>query len=1361
LFELSSHPAFLTISEIEPTALQPGYALNLNTAASSPLPDGRYYWRVRALNSAGVGPWSTPREIRIDRTPPPPVTLIQPASASTVVNNARPTFSWLAAPGAVRYRLMVSYLPDLSIPVPGYEDRIVVGLSFTGSGLLGHPQYTAPLQGDFFWAVYPIDAAGNVGTGTIRDSRVDLRRVPAADALLLSSPAGMLPRLEWVPVVGATTYHLELANNIFFDQPHVHTISTNVYTLNRFDVAALYPGMGDTLTPGAVVFWRVTLPGHGQGYMASRAFFVVSGPLSAPQITAPRDGQLFNTAPSFELASPLLSLNSNRIDVEIQVSTKSHFPPQETLITPALFNDNPVFLLQELPPSPGTVYFWRARFLYQTPSIEMASPFTAVRRFTYDTHPPTFAPMPSLRLNQVRPTIAFPSAAGAVGYTVIHQRDGSVISPTLMPAPRFVPTRDLQIGENLLTVRAHDAAGNAAEAPLTVWVDIAQAPLASAAVPNPVTFRWVAQAGYTQYALDVAADPAFEDILPVSGQTAGTSRTLTLDPGLYYWRVYPVGAPLSALVPSRALYVSATPLSRGALVHIAGDNILNIVERAAGSVSVVCSGVAAAHASLLHANPYQIELAADGGFRQNVVRVPTTCDGQPHDVLPAEQLVSRPFVRLITVYRDGTELISSAQRVTIDLAPPSAPTQLSPTGLAHTTLPTLRWAASADARRVNGYRVEFFAVGQETPLRAVYTSAPELATSRLPVGTFAPLPQTAYEWRVTAIDTAGNESHSTRAALRLHLGRSPASDAYLTTAAPVFSFYLQSGYSGTYQLIIAHDSALSDWHSQYTITCVLSRPTCDFQLPIGSALSPAASYYWAVFPSSAVTSEMAAASTPLHFYVLSEADQITPPQPVGADNDPDQLLNAAQISDGITFAWQPPAGLITVQVVGYELQVSPSVHFQPIAAAHTSADDSPHITLSRALPDGRYYWRVRALLNRGGHTPYSTAAVFAVDQTPPAAPAVTSPPVQTSVRPRLSWRGVIGAVSYEGTINGVTFTTSAYDYTLAVPQGQHTLTLRAVDAAGNASSNTVTPLTVNIAQLPRHRTLLQRAGAALPMEFMWSAAGGYTGSYTLYLDADGDFSTIDTVEGLSLEPITTTANRLYVSHLPEGIYYWWVGVGGETLPSGLTPFTFANTRQGLPPVMLSPATGDDRINAVEYDNAVLVWQPPTSANWRPLHFTLEVSNSSSFGRILRSHVTTQNEAPVPALRLADGVYYWRVRATYADGFERYSTARLLTIDRVGPTSAPTLINPAAHWVFNRTLPTFSWSSPPTSAYYRLDILTEDGSSLVRSFVTAAPSLAMPSAAPLPSGTYLWRVQAYDAAGNPSPISALRRVRILQ
>lgn len=1361
-FELSSHPNFLTISEIEPLDLQPGTGLNLNTIVPGGLPDGRYYWRVRAINSGGSSPWSAPRTIQIDRVPPSAVMLQQPAVAPALSQNPRPTFSWSPATGAVRYRLMVSYLPDLSVPVTGYENRIITGLSFTGSGALNHAQYVAPLQGQFFWAVYPIDAADNVGSAEIRDSHIDLRRSPAPDALLQTTPNGFLPRLEWAAVVGATTYQLDLATDPFFTHPRTHTLAANAYTLSRFDAAALYPSMGDVLRPGAVIFWRVRLPDQPNGYLAARAFFITDQPLGAPHIAAPVNGVHLNDAPEFFLNSPLLSLASARIDAEIQVSASSSFPPHATLITIAQFDGNPIPLGHALPPSPSTTYFWRARFLYQTASREIASPFSAPRRFIIDTQPPTFAPLPTVRAQHLRPTLSFPAAAGAVSYTVIQLRDGTptIISPTPLTAPRFTPTADLMIGENTLTVRATDAAGNSAEATMTVWVDIAQSPAASAAVGSSVTLRWVTQPNHTQYTVEIASDPTFTNLLPSSATVNSSAHTVALDAGVVYWRVYPSNAVRSENVPSRALYVSASPLSRAMLGSIAGDNALNVAEHAAGDVLVGCQGVLPEHLAMLHSTPYQLEIAADAAFSREVLRLPAVCDGSAYAQLPANALASRPFVRVVTMYEDGLTLVSPSRRVTVDLTPPAVPILLQPTadGRITTPLPTLRWQPSAGVRPRDGYQIEFFDPGQAMPFRILHTSAPELVASRLPASTFAPLPQAPVEWRVVALDTVGNESASPRRAFTVHLGVSPAHHAYLTTTLPEFTFERHPSHTGTYQLIIAADATFTTLHSQHVVACP-SAP-CRFSLPTGAALARESDYYWIALPGTPPF-DPSSAGVPAHIYVLAEADTLTAPSLALIEGDADGLLNAAQAGDGLTFAWGAPTGLSTVQVVGYELHVSRSITFTPLTALHTTPDATTTATLSAPWPDGKYFWRVRALLDRGGCSPFSPIGIFTLDQTPPALPMISAPlsSILTTTHPRFTWRSSAGAATYEGTINGVPFTTTATEYIAALSQGQVTLTLRAVDQAGNLSAPRHGTWMINLSQTPRHQAVRQQTSAALPIDFTWAAPAGYSGMYTLYLDADGDFSTLDTVDGMMLAPITTTSSRVYLPHLPEGIYRWWVSVGDEPLPNPFTPFTFAQTRGGLPAPVLHPVAGDDRINAAEHPTAQFTWEPPSGAAWQPISYTFELARSSAFTPVVYQSTTTTAALDADLVPIADGSYHWRVRALYPHGYTRTSPPRAITIDRVGPSSAPLPLSPAPHWVFAGVQPSFSWSSPPTSAYFRLDILSEDGLSLVRSYIVTSSQLSIPTSAPLPAGTYLWRVQAYDAAGNVSPVSALRRLRI--
>ncbi len=72
------------------------------------LPDGTYYWHVKAIDAAdNEGSWSSSRSFVVDTTIPPPPTLSSPANGSTITD-ATPAFSWTAVSGATSYTIEYS-----------------------------------------------------------------------------------------------------------------------------------------------------------------------------------------------------------------------------------------------------------------------------------------------------------------------------------------------------------------------------------------------------------------------------------------------------------------------------------------------------------------------------------------------------------------------------------------------------------------------------------------------------------------------------------------------------------------------------------------------------------------------------------------------------------------------------------------------------------------------------------------------------------------------------------------------------------------------------------------------------------------------------------------------------------------------------------------------------------------------------------------------------------------------------------------------------------------------------------------------------------------------------------------------------
>ena len=123
------------------------------------LPQGRYYWRVRAVDNAlNYGLWSVVYQLLIDTTPPTIPVLSAPLDGATT-NQMNITFSWGASDdsgsyggsGVAGYKLQISSVPNFSF----YDTIFVVGLSTTVSLVS---------QSTYYWRVCSVDNVGNTSS---------------------------------------------------------------------------------------------------------------------------------------------------------------------------------------------------------------------------------------------------------------------------------------------------------------------------------------------------------------------------------------------------------------------------------------------------------------------------------------------------------------------------------------------------------------------------------------------------------------------------------------------------------------------------------------------------------------------------------------------------------------------------------------------------------------------------------------------------------------------------------------------------------------------------------------------------------------------------------------------------------------------------------------------------------------------------------------------------------------------------------------------------------------------------------------------------------------------------------------------
>lgn len=199
----------------------------------APLTDGRYYWRVAALNSFNApGRWSSSYDFIIDTLPPDVPTLNDPANGAWTDDDT-PRLRWERIKDAVRYEVWLN---------PGSVPSVSIGTTRSTG-------YTVPMQllhTQYAWQVRAIDAAGNVSAWSpayIMHIESSTRSAPA-----LNRQTSGTVTLTWTPVSWATAYEIDIATDSKFRNNqiiHSEIVTPDTLALTLIDL------------PEGMYYWRV------------------------------------------------------------------------------------------------------------------------------------------------------------------------------------------------------------------------------------------------------------------------------------------------------------------------------------------------------------------------------------------------------------------------------------------------------------------------------------------------------------------------------------------------------------------------------------------------------------------------------------------------------------------------------------------------------------------------------------------------------------------------------------------------------------------------------------------------------------------------------------------------------------------------------------------------------------------------------------------------------------------------------------------------------------------------------------------------------------------------------------------------
>jgi hypothetical protein len=193
------------------------FTRNTRATLKQTIPNGTYWWRVRATNAAGeVSQWTQPRSFRKLWNLRP--ALQTPASGSALSFPNNPVvLKWAGVPGAAHYLVSVASDPSLGSLVLHYanqdDPKGPPNVAATSAAIT-----SALAPGPYYWNVVPVDAEGNRGVATPVASFSWLwNSVTAAHmADLNPAPEAFDPRFSWNPVPGAARYEVEINSSVDF-----------------------------------------------------------------------------------------------------------------------------------------------------------------------------------------------------------------------------------------------------------------------------------------------------------------------------------------------------------------------------------------------------------------------------------------------------------------------------------------------------------------------------------------------------------------------------------------------------------------------------------------------------------------------------------------------------------------------------------------------------------------------------------------------------------------------------------------------------------------------------------------------------------------------------------------------------------------------------------------------------------------------------------------------------------------------------------------------------------------------------------------------------------------------------------------
>jgi len=947
-----------------------------------------YYWRVRGKNINGVpGNFTAARTFMI-RTAGPAQSL--PAANAALIT-ARPTFSWVAYPGA-------SYIVQVDDDVNfGSVDFTFTPTVATGVSVIANQSIP---QGTWNWRVRATDVLGNQIFSATRSFSINLLTTPTNNQMFTLAGAATTANvtLVWqkvLPNAGTTSYQVEYDDNDTFSSPSLCT-PVNVPAAGTTANCVL------TGQPAGNYYWRVKVnPGSGFA-PANPPFrkFIISPPAPlAPAMTSPAASAILaDQTPTFTW-NATTSAAGGAFDYHIQICTVNTCTPASIVVDEddvAALNFTPSSDLPAGTNGAPKVYYWRV----QTQNTHgVFGAFSTARAFTIRT-----SLMATPTDNQIIPLVGAATTAnvvlkwvavtGAVSYRVQVDDNATFTSPTdVDPVPANALTLTLSnqaAGKYYWRVLADTGSGfNPVGGPGWAFFVSPAAPLAPIlAAPNTgittldttVALSWNASTSITAtpytYELQVDDTPTFALPLVYTNTVAGlTDTTSALVAGTngaaktYYWRVRTINThgAMGAFSATRTFLIRTAPPVQSA----PADGATLALPRPTFSWAAFPGAT------------YQVQLDDAPGFPSIdytfTPAVPTGVSVMANQSIPQGLWYWR--VRAVDIL--GNEMFSLTRTLNLNFLANPLQNQVFPlVGAATTVNVTFKWSAVPfNGAGTTNYRLQV----STNDTCATPTSYDQTAVTKV-----LALGAGKYSWRVQVNTGAGFvpanppcRIFTVSQTLPLPPVLSTIQPGTLTfDTTPVFAWTQTLSTAGgpfTYELQIAPTSNFTGLE----VITISGLTTSPYELT-SPALTLSRQYYWRMRTINAL-------GAPGNYSVAKPfkiVPSVAPNLLLPADN--------ATLTTGLpSFTWSAVAG-----AAKYEIDISPAnpPSNTPPGARYTVT--TPKYTPSSPLPINTFYWRVRGVDAAGNAGPWSVIRAVKITSPTNGVPILNR---YTTSTPTLTW----------------------------------------------------------------------------------------------------------------------------------------------------------------------------------------------------------------------------------------------------------------------------------------------------------------------------------------------------------------------